>query len=101
MTAFKDTSDVIEFRTLYRNMKERCEERPANILPLCQDSESVRKLAFQLHWWRFFLRYSERLQPELYISPVDPDFIRDWREYEEFYKPTIEKNSSRGTTERA
>lgn len=93
MPAFKDSSDVIEFRTLYRQLKDQCEERPANIPQLCENSESIRKLSIQLHWSGFFMRYSERLQPELYTSPVDPDFIREWREYEMFYEPIVNKIS--------
>ena len=91
MTALKDSPNVVEFRTLYRQLKERCGERPANLPELCEDSESIRKLSFELLWSGVVMRYSERLRPELYASPVDPDFIREWREFEEFYEPAIDK----------
>ena len=91
MTKSKDSQDVVEFRTLYRQLKDRCQERPASLPELLENSESIRKLSLRLHFSDCFMRYSERIKPELYASPVDPDFITEWREYEEFYKPAVDK----------
>ena len=86
----KDSSEVIEFRSLYHRLKDWCEESPARLPDLCDKDESVRQLCLRLHFTSCFMKYGERLRPELYASPVDPDFIKDWREYEKLYEPVLD-----------
>ena len=86
----KDSSEVFQFRSLYHRRKDWCEESPVNLPQLCDKNESVRRLCFRLNFAGCLMKYGERLRPELYASPIDPDFIKDWREYEELYEPVLD-----------
>lgn len=89
--AQKDSPEVVEFRTLYSKLRDWCEDLPDDLPVLCETDPSIKKLSFKLNLSCSFLKYSERLRPELFCAPIDPEFIREWRDYEKRYESILDE----------
>lgn len=85
MIAGKDTLEVIKFMKLFARLKDCCEDDPESLVEIAATDVGVKELCDEVFFASLSLTMSEREQPELFSSPVDPKFLGSWREYEERY----------------
>lgn len=74
--------EIIEFRRLFALLREKCEDDPAHLRELARD-EDVQKLCLNILKVAGAIQGSEQAGRDLFTGPVDPGFIREWRDFEE------------------
>lgn len=85
----KDSSEVVEFMTLFGRLKYWSDDSPQDLLELAKADASVKDLCVQLARAEQFLKMNERRARELFAAPVDPGFVAAWRDYEDRYERAV------------
>ena len=85
----KDSGEVVSFTEHFRRLKTCVDDHPENLIEDAIRDESIVDLCNALWWDAFMLRNAERRHPELFTAPVDPAFIRHWRDYETRYDDLV------------
>jgi len=85
MNIAKDSPEVINFMMLFQKLRGCIDDRPEELEKLAKDNESIRQLCIDLECATFPILINERRRRRLFASPVDPKFIKAWRDYEEQY----------------
>ena len=85
----KDSEQVIEFMALFARLKGLSKEDPELLRDLAERDESVRELCQQIGFAADLLRAVERQSRELFAAPVDPSFVKAWRDYEQRYQRAV------------
>lgn len=89
MAVGKDSVEVIEFMTLYEKLKDWVNDKPEALHELCKTDEAIKDICDKLFWAAFTLSMAERDARQLFATPVDPNFVAIWRDYEERYEPVL------------
>lgn len=87
----KDSREVVTFRTLFARLRDWTDDVPEKLLSLCEQDKSIEELCFELFLSAQVIEIVERLHPQLFSSPVDPQFLVEWRDYEKRFKKLIEE----------
>ncbi|MFZ5719298.1 MAG: DUF4145 domain-containing protein [Pseudomonadota bacterium] len=90
-TANKDASEVVAFRSLFAQLRERIGDDPTDLARMAATDESIDELCRRLSSAGQVLRSRERAGPALFTAPVDPDFIGDWRDFEARYESIVDE----------
>ena len=85
----KDSDEVVSFMVHFQRLKTCVDDNPENLIEDAIRDESVVDLCDALWWDAFRLRNAERRHPELFTAPVDPAFIKHWRDYEARYDDLV------------
>ncbi len=85
----KDSDLVIKFPALYANLKDWTDDDPEGLPSLTDGDETLRRLCSNLGSTAFLLANEERRNRTLFANPVDPKFVKAWRDYEARYAPAI------------
>lgn len=85
----KDSVEVIKFMTLFARLKDWCDDAPDELADLAKSDSSVRDLAVELSLAATFLKMNERRHKALFAAPVDPAFVKAWRDYEAHYEAVL------------
>lgn len=74
---------------LYSKLRDWTDDDPKFIAKLATDDTDFSKICGAIFRVQTKLKDAERSQPELYASPVNPNFIRAWRDYEQRYSRPV------------
>jgi len=85
MRAGKDDPRSMEFRRLYRKLRDWTDDKPSVLKANVSDDEGLKKLCIDLHFAKFIIQTDEREHRKLFREPVDAKFIADWRDYEKHW----------------
>lgn len=86
---WKDSAEVVEFMALFARLKDWSDDAPGELADFAATDPSVNELCIQLRFAADFLKMNERRARALFAAPVDPEFVAEWRDYEERYEPVI------------
>lgn len=92
-TAQKDSPAVMEFMALFAKVKDWCDDDPDELRRLSEDDEGVKSLSDKLLWTAVHLERNERRRRELFAAPVDPNFLAQWRDFEERFRDIVARIS--------
>lgn len=82
----KDSSEVIEFMSLFAKLKSQQGISPETLLETAKSDPAINECCMQLWAAASQLKTNERSRRELFTGPVDPKFIESWREFEKQYE---------------
>ncbi len=85
----KDSTEVVEFMTLFKRLKYWCDDAPEELADLAATDASVKGLCNILYAVAQDLHEVEIYQPATFTAPVAPDFIDSWRDYEQRYERAL------------
>lgn len=86
----KDSPDVALFLKHFSDLKEAIDDEPDGLVDLALADDSVAELCSDLFFVASFkLRPAERQRAELFSAPVDPKFLKAWRDFEERYEDRV------------
>lgn len=85
----KDSVEVMKFMTLFARLKHWCDDAPEELLDFAKTDSSVQDLAVDLSFAAAFLKMNERRHRALFAAPVDPTFVKAWRDYEARYETVL------------
>lgn len=85
----KDSPEVIEFMTLFARLKNWCDDVPEELFDFAKSDSSVKNLCKQLAQAVHVLKRNERRRQVLFATPVDPAFLKAWRDFEERYETVV------------
>lgn len=90
----KDSEVVVRFMSLFAALKSVCSDQPAKLSGLAREDERIAALCREIiESTAYKLRKAERERRTLFASPVDPNFIAAWRDFEERYARFFESIS--------
>jgi hypothetical protein len=69
--------------SLFVRLKDSSGDDPNKLADLAKADAAVKELCEQLSWTGWFLQISERRYRRLFATPVDPKFIKVWRDFED------------------
>lgn len=87
----KDSNEVVEFMALFTRLKDWCDDDPEGLADFAQSDSSIKEICDKLSLRAGLLRMSERRGRSLFASPVAPNFLEAWRDYELRYQPVLGK----------
>ena len=85
MNAGKDSPEVIAFMTKFQELKDWSDDKPDELVDLAADDFTVKDLCVDVQHAAAALGGHEFRAREPYAAPVDPEFRKAWRDYEERY----------------
>ncbi|MBM3758421.1 MAG: hypothetical protein FJW38_31165, partial [Acidobacteria bacterium] len=88
-TKNKDSAEVVLFMTAFARLKEWCDDAPEDLKACATADSSIRDLCTKVFDLGNELRRNERRHRALYTAPVDPVFIREWRDFESRYEVVL------------
>ncbi len=93
MAVNKDSSEVVEFMTVFARLRDWLDDEPEGLYELAIDGEDapLKELCSKVYWAAFFITRSNKSRRELFASPVDPNVIEIWKIYENRYEETVGK----------
>lgn len=80
---------VVEFLALFARIRELCNDDPELLEAEAYSDAELQKLCNQLFSVASDLQRNERRRRELFAAPVNPTFVRAWRDYEERYENRV------------
>ena len=89
MTPVKDSPEVIVFMTLFQKLRGWIDDNPNGLEQLAAEDAGLEELCMKLAIAKDSLAYEEKRQRDAFVTPVDPKFIKAWRDYEERYESPI------------
>src|SRR5687767_5194156 len=89
MAGSKDTVEVIKFLALFTQLKGLSNDEPRKLLELAEGNATIKEHCHQLSWAAHFLKMIERRHCQLFAAPVDPQFVTEWRDFEERFEPVL------------
>jgi hypothetical protein len=87
----KDATEVVAFRALFAQLREWIDDDPTDLAAVAARDESIYDLCQRLSSSGDVLRSRERATPSMFTAPVDPDFIREWRDFEARYESLVDE----------
>jgi hypothetical protein len=87
----KDSNEVVEFMMLFTRLKDWCDDEPDGLADFAESDSSIKEVCTKLALRAGLLRMSERRGRVLFASPVDPNFLAAWRDYEGRYQTVLSK----------
>lgn len=85
----KDSPEVVEFMSQFARLKDWCDDTPLGLAELAKSDSSIKDLCNKVRLAADFLKRNERRRRELFASPVDPAFLKAWRDFEERYVSVV------------
>lgn len=85
MIGSKDDVRVVGFMVLYAKLRDWTDDDPSALTDLSAKDESVRNLCVSVAEAATQLFQSENRMRSLFAEPVDPEFLKAWRDYEARY----------------
>lgn len=85
-----NSAEVVRFLTLFERLKDWSDNDPASLPSQAKGDESVRELCDKLFYAGERLRTSERRSRPQFAAPVDPAFLKAWRDYEDRYETVVQ-----------
>lgn len=89
MTENVNSSEVVRFMTLFQDLKNLIDDDPEGLIDLSAEDEVLKRLCIELFGVRTILSMNERRRRNLFMAPVDPNFISAWRDYEERFQHVL------------
>ena len=86
MVVDKDSAEVAEFLSCFSQVKIKVDDEPERLIELTRTDASVSSLCSKLWYSSFVLRRAEEKGAALFAAPVDPKFIKSWRDFELRYE---------------
>ena len=81
----KDSSEAVEFMTLFAKVKEWCDDDPGVVERMAADDEGFCGICGKLNQVVVHLQMAERRTRSMFALPVDPAFLEAWRDFGERY----------------
>ncbi len=88
MPGNKDSTGVVNFLVLFAKLKNLGDE-PAALPELAKSDEAIKELCSRLSWAGHSLKMNERRHRQLFTKPVDPEFLTEWRDFEERFESVL------------
>ncbi len=85
MAIEKDHELVVKFMNLYSKLQEYTDDDPSGLKASAESDESVKEICLEVLDVASRLRRYERLERSLFVGPVDPQFIKKWRDFDGRY----------------
>ncbi len=85
MATGKDHGDVICFMSGYQRLRDMIDDDPGGLEKLLANDDLLKNLCVEIGEVALRLSLAERAHRQAFAAPVDPEFIRAWRDYEERY----------------
>jgi len=80
----------IEFAKAFRELCERTNNNPSDLRGKIPSDDTLRELVDHLFGGpAWLIRADERSHRRLFRDPIDVEFIKLWREYEERWEPVV------------
>lgn len=89
MVGSKDDDRVIKFMTLFARLREWSDNDPASLNGLAAKDGSIKDLSMQLYEVADEISQAEGAKRPLFTAPVDPKFIKEWREFDKLYSSVL------------
>ena len=86
MTEGKGSLEVVAFMTKFQKLKDWSDDEPDALVDLAVDDVTVKDLCVDVQHAAAALGGYEFRVREPYVAPVDPEFQKAWRDYEERYE---------------
>lgn len=87
--AGKDSEQVVRFMRLFARMKDLSDDSPEHLTNLAATDPGFNAICNDLSVSAFFLERSEMSGKARFTAPVDPAFLRAWRDYENRYQAVL------------
>jgi hypothetical protein len=87
--AGKDSAEVVKFMQCFAKLKDWTDDDANGLVELASEDDPLRELCNDVFWAAAILEMNERRRRETFTTPVDPIFIRCWRDYEERYQSAL------------
>jgi hypothetical protein len=92
MGAFgKDSEEVVHFMLFFKQLKLFIDDCPEYLSEMYNSDSSVATVCDNLTEAVLKLSNAEQSNPYLFTAPVDPVFIKEWRDYESRYKNILDQ----------
>lgn len=85
MAIEKDHELVVKFMSLYSELQEYTDDDPSGLEASAESDESVKEICLEVLDVASRLRRYERLERSLFAGPVNPQFIKKWRDFDGRY----------------
>lgn len=85
----KDAPEVIIFRAAFSRLKDWLGDNPDEVDQAADDDSDIRLVVMCLGLAASAIRQSEMGSAGAFAAPVDPAFIREWRDYEDRYESVV------------
>jgi hypothetical protein len=89
MSENKDSKEAVEFLSKLSILKDWTDDDPSILEQQARDDEGVKKLCHEVVRAAGRLHLAERGEPYLFAGPVDPAFLKIWRDYESRFEPVL------------
>ncbi|KQS83819.1 MULTISPECIES: DUF4145 domain-containing protein [unclassified Rhizobium] len=83
-----DSAEVIKFATLFSKLKN-LDLEPTDLARIAKNDESIRELCIDLHFSASVLRNAERSDRQIFASPTEPKFIKQFRDFEARFEHVV------------
>jgi hypothetical protein len=89
MSSTKDSEEVVRFMAQFQKLRDWIDDDPDGLEALAATDPAVEKLCDDLSTLSINVSISDRDQQQLFAAPVDAQFIKAWRDYEDRYELKI------------
>jgi hypothetical protein len=89
VTSLKDDNLVMQFMILFAKLRDWIDDDPNCLHDLAAKDESIKKLCLDTGNFALKLSLAERRRRPLFAAPVDPQFLKVWRDYEIRYSQAM------------
>ncbi len=85
----KDHEAVVRFMVLYARLRKWTHDDPARVVNLLTEDDDFGALCGDVGKAASDLAEAERRERRLFAAPVDPKFVKAWRDYEQRYSNVV------------
>ena len=93
MSTGKDSSEVVVFMAKFTELKDWSDDVPDDLLELAVKDVSVKDLCVQVQEAASIFQQDELHSPSPFRAPVDPEFQKAWRDFEQRYEHLLSQIS--------
>jgi hypothetical protein len=80
-----DHQDVVKFMSSFAALRAKIQDDPSDLVRKAANDEDLSKCCQELASVAWHLQHAESQEPQLFAAPVNPAFIKVWRDYEARY----------------
>lgn len=93
MNMNKDSREVVQFLAAFAELRNLIDDEPNGLYKMAIDDDDrpLRKLCEKVYWAAFSITCVNKQRRELFASPVDPNFIKVWNDYEKRYQDVVDR----------